>query len=508
MIRAEQVRAPQAAVPGSTEQETTAAEVQGLQVVSDPITVPVATAPNTSVSRLISYAGSGPADNTAPAVPLRSPGLFEWLSMGWPDARRTRFPRTPTTGYDPTENIQTLDANGLVTAVRGDLVARGADDGPLTFTITKRPRSGSVVVDPDGTFVYTPGSEIAASGGTDRFGVRVADVSVPLHTFSRALGPGFGRSTTTTVDVAVLANCAGACLAHPIKVIDTIEVGEAPDGVAFSPNGTRAYVANALDNTVSVIDTATNSVTATIAVGEMPRGVAVNPAGTRAYVTNLLDGTVSVIRTSTNTVVATIPVGTSAERVAVSPGGTRVYVIGSQENGSTLSVISAASNTVLSKIFLNGTGYGLAVNPQGGSVYVATQIDWLDKVDIVTNAVTHVDTNAGWLSGIAFNSLGTRVYYASRDDGTVTVRSTNTDAVIATINVGEDPRGVAMSPDGTRLYVVNKEDDTLSVIRTSTNTVLATIDVGDSPNEVAISPDGTRAYVTNSFNDSVSVLQV
>ncbi len=90
----------------------------------------------------------------------------------------------------------------------------------------------------------------------------------------------------------------------------------------------------------------------------------------------------------------------------------------------------------------------------------------------------------------------------------MTVRSTNTDAIIATINVGEDPRGVAMSPDGTRLYVVNKEDDTLSVIRTSTNTVLATIDVGDSPNEVAISPDGTRAYVTNSFNDSVSVLQV
>ena len=47
-----------------------------------------------------------------------------------------------------------------------------------------------------------------------------------------------------------------------------------------------AYVANAGDNTVSVIDTATNTVVAPIAVGSLPRGVAVTPDGKRAYVTN------------------------------------------------------------------------------------------------------------------------------------------------------------------------------------------------------------------------------
>jgi DNA-binding beta-propeller fold protein YncE len=51
---------------------------------------------------------------------------------------------------------------------------------------------------------------------------------------------------------------------------------------------------------VSVIDldpasTTYNTVTATIGVGDDPEGVAVNPAGTRAYVTNYNDGTVSVI---------------------------------------------------------------------------------------------------------------------------------------------------------------------------------------------------------------------
>ena len=80
--------------------------------------------------------------------------------------------------------------------------------------------------------------------------------------------------------------------------------------MAITPDGTRAYVTNRRRDTVSVIDTATNTVIGTpIPVGNSPVGVAVTPDGTRAYVTNQLDDTVSVIDTATNTVIATIPVG-------------------------------------------------------------------------------------------------------------------------------------------------------------------------------------------------------
>src|SRR5215218_7496635 len=63
-----------------------------------------------------------------------------------------------------------------------------------------------------------------------------------------------------------------------------------------------AYVANACNDTVSVIDRATNTVTATIPVGSNPTGVAITPDGTRVYVTNLNSNNVSVIDTATNTV--------------------------------------------------------------------------------------------------------------------------------------------------------------------------------------------------------------
>lgn len=65
---------------------------------------------------------------------------------------------------------------------------------------------------------------------------------------------------------------------------------------------TRAYVANINDNTVSVIDSGTNTVIATVPVGQLPITVAVSPNGAFAYVANQGSHTVSVIDAATNTV--------------------------------------------------------------------------------------------------------------------------------------------------------------------------------------------------------------
>ena len=92
-------------------------------------------------------------------------------------------------------------------------------------------------------------------------------------------------------------------------VVATIPVGLDPRVVTFTPDGTRAYVANFGSNTVSVIDTATNTVVGTIPVGIQPTGVVITPDGTAAYVTNTVDNTVSIINIATNTIVSTLPVG-------------------------------------------------------------------------------------------------------------------------------------------------------------------------------------------------------
>ena len=93
-----------------------------------------------------------------------------------------------------------------------------------------------------------------------------------------------------------------------------------------SPDGTKVYVANYCSKSVSVIDTATNTVTATVNVGTSPCGVAVSPDGTKVYVATLTENLttpISVIDTATNNVTATVIVGHDPRGIAVTPDGTK-----------------------------------------------------------------------------------------------------------------------------------------------------------------------------------------
>jgi len=65
--------------------------------------------------------------------------------------------------------------------------------------------------------------------------------------------------------------------------------------VAVDPGTHTVYVTNNNDDTVSVIDASTRTVTATVPVGKKPGGVAVDPGTHTVYVTNFDDNTVSVI---------------------------------------------------------------------------------------------------------------------------------------------------------------------------------------------------------------------
>ena len=77
-------------------------------------------------------------------------------------------------------------------------------------------------------------------------------------------------------------------VAAEVSVIDTrrntvltqIRVGQQPDGVTLAPNNLFGYVSNQYSNTVSVIDTATDTVVKTITnVGPEPRGLAITNDG-------------------------------------------------------------------------------------------------------------------------------------------------------------------------------------------------------------------------------------
>jgi YVTN family beta-propeller protein len=86
------------------------------------------------------------------------------------------------------------------------------------------------------------------------------------------------------------------------------------------PDGSRVYVSNGRDGSVSVIDIATNTIVATIPVGQRPWNMALTPDGERLYVANGRSNSVTAIDTRSNAPVAQIAVGERPWGVAIAAG--------------------------------------------------------------------------------------------------------------------------------------------------------------------------------------------
>ena len=137
-----------------------------------------------------------------------------------------------------------------------------------------------------------------------------------------------------------------------------LPVGKAPVQVAFTPDGSRLYVSLRDEDSVAVIDMKSRRKVASIKVGYKPIQLYVTPDGKQVYVANQGTekkpaNTVSVIDTAGNSLVSTITVGRGAHGVVVSDDGAFAFI--SNIYDDSVSVIDTASRKVV-KNFKVGKG--------------------------------------------------------------------------------------------------------------------------------------------------------
>lgn len=110
------------------------------------------------------------------------------------------------------------------------------------------------------------------------------------------------------------------------QTLAEVPVGKEPRFVAIAPNDTRAYVTNAVDGTMSVIDLTSNAPAAigsAIDIGVEPRGIAITPNGTYAFIAGHTTGDVVVVRLSNNEVLGRVHTGGNPYAIAISNDGDR-----------------------------------------------------------------------------------------------------------------------------------------------------------------------------------------
>jgi YVTN family beta-propeller protein len=317
--------------------------------------------------------------------------------------------------------------------------------------------------------------------------------------------------------------------------------------------GDRVYTADQTSNTVSVIDPATNKLLGSIHLGEdvpaalsplyrgelLVHGLGFSPDHRTLDVVSIGSNSITLIDTETNTVKAKIYVGRSPHEAFFRPDGRELWVAVRGENY--LSVIDPARKKEVRRIeTANGPGMVL-FRPDGKFAFAPSsftpEMDVIDtstykviarvpqaspfspnlavdqdevwftlkdsgKTQIVsakppfqtltvletgpiTNHVTFITNSAG---RFAYVTVGARneVLVYRRDPG-------SSPTLVATIKTGDLPHGIWGSGDGDRVYVGLENGDSVQAIDTATNRCVATISVGQLPQALVYVPNAVAS---------------
>jgi peptide/nickel transport system substrate-binding protein len=227
-----------------------------------------------------------------------------------------------------------------------------------------------------------------------------------------------------------------------LDIVQTIDVGSGPGGIAYSREARAVWVANGGDGTLSRIDQATNRVVDTPSVGNVP--VAVAAGFGSVWVTNAGDRTVVRLDAKTGLLLKAIPTGDVGRGIAI--GGGAVWV--SDDIRGRVSRIDPRTNEVTEQVPVGGGATALAYGAD--SVWVANGLDrTVMRIDPTQNVGPRAVPIGGTPGGLAFADGD--LWVSDEAGGKVVRIDPRRNKVVATIKTGNRPQGVAFA--GGRLWV-------------------------------------------------------
>ena len=296
--------------------------------------------------------------------------------------------------------------------------------------------------------------------------------SIPL--MNSVVGPPTNLAIAPSGDIALVANSLEPVVqgwghrlepdnkvflvdlkASPPADIGTITVGKQPSGMAISPKGDLALVANRADGTISVLSIRGKDVLVldTVMVGaasDQVSAVAITPDGKHALAAKAAANKIALLSIDGQKVTydkRDLPTGIFPYNVAVTPDGKLALTVdngnggGSDGNAKTVSVIDLEANPprVIDHVTVGDSPEGLAISPKG-------------------DFAVSIEARGSNMPKTAFFYHPAGAVTALKIDGK---RVTNAGS----IDVGALPEAVAFSPDGQYVYVGNFIDGDLWALR-------------------------------------------
>jgi DNA-binding beta-propeller fold protein YncE len=210
------------------------------------------------------------------------------------------------------------------------------------------------------------------------------------------------------------------------EIADTINLGIfiRPMGIKMTPDTTKAYVTSDFDGLggVAIRNAANGEAISFIFLGARHNSISFTPDGSKAYVVDYQNTTVTVIRTSDNTAIKTLNFpGFTLQDAVVSPDGSHVYV--SNMDQKQIEVIRTLDDTILDPIETDYLRHrGIAISPDGDYLFVGHYLGVGSLVTMLRISDQTVVATAAIPSNprkIAINRNGTRIYVTEHNDDEV-----------------------------------------------------------------------------------------
>ena len=310
------------------------------------------------------------------------------------------------------------------------------------------------------------------------------------------------------------------------------------------PEG-KLYLSNVLNNTVTVLDARSGEVLKKLQVGVLPHNFAFSGDRKRLFLTNTGSQSISVIDTETDTVqteflIAPVPDlpahrqarvgqgtmscnschhqprGVLPAGIARDPGGESFVV--TNLKGPTLTRFEADSLAIAETVELTYPVQKLPSNlmyhPSRDELYVLNRPEFkgagrLTVMDRRLKVKRHLEViKQPW--GMAVSADGGELFIASRGTNKVQVWDTNTWKLLRTLTTGNGPVGIWLSPEG-KLYTANyytSRPSYMSVLDPQTGRTLKRIETTADLTMMTFDPSQRFMYLVNCGGNKIQVIDL
>ena len=424
------------------------------------------------------------------------------------------------------ESVQDLDGNLLGVGANSGFTTQAAP-APVLGGIT--PPAGTVGAP---IVISGVGFDPAAGATTVTLnGQPVPATSVTVSSIQAVIPNG---AVTGPLEIVVNGTSAGSeVLTVLVPVVvpvdeaeDSIDIGGPTQGLAVLPNGLKGYAVSTTTDQVIPVDLVALTNGTPIPVGSEPVSAASDVNGDFVYVANRGSNSLSVVDTATDTVVNTILLSGSPEQILASPNGDYMYVVTPDSQSVELIDVDATSasyNTATARFRVGASPTGGSVSPDGTVLFVFVDDGFvtIDLSPTAFGATARFRVGASPTGG-SVSPDGTLLFLFTDTDEIVVVdiNGAGFGTAVARFRVGASPTGGSVSPDGTILYVIVGETDEILAFSIDVSgevsateglsrvdlQLLATIDGGDDPLWITFDPrDPTVAFVGASGDGAIRV---